>query len=355
MVSGFKKEVTYDAGVTPMNATTSFGLEDFPETALPQWDDTVADNATLVSHTELANHQEIVQQSVRFPFQEDRAKPNTLAFLLGMVMGNAIEVVQDGTFTAYRHKFVPSGSLALPSVEVQDQRDNGAQYAYTGMLVNNVTLQGNGPFWQIQAEMIGSGSRNAAADPMIGPIQENWLLWGDANIFLVDTGGTPTTPGTPITVPTTPLQGTMNLTGGQDISSILHVVNFTWNNQLQAPLGYRPGKHKLRQKFYPSRRTAQIEIEFDIDSTQDATQLAWYLNQKQLALEVQVNSLHLIATGGIYNYGATILIPRVQLRAPTGNQRGEIETRRYIGTIMDDKTNPPVIVWVYTAQAAYLS
>src|SRR5438105_5410079 len=140
MVSGLTQEGTYGAGVGGFDSSKWFGLVDFPESAYEQWDDQTESNATLVSHHEMATHQEIVRQSVKFAYQEDRAKLNTLAWLLGMSLGAATEDVQDGSAIAYRHKFVPSLSTDLPSVVVQTKRDNGAQYAYHGILAGGVML-----------------------------------------------------------------------------------------------------------------------------------------------------------------------------------------------------------------------
>src|SRR5262245_8093623 len=213
MVSGYTKEATYGAGVGAMTSSNSFGLEDFPNSALPQWDDMVAANNELVSHTELATHQEIVRQSVRFAYQEDRLKVNTFAWLMGQVLGAPSATREGALINAYRHHFVPTSSTTLPSVVIQDKHDNGAQYSYHGILAESVVLTGNSAFWQIRADLVGDGSRLTATDAIVAPVPERWLLWGHAHMYIEVTNGTPDTPGTPITIPAVPVQGASNLTG----------------------------------------------------------------------------------------------------------------------------------------------
>jgi hypothetical protein len=316
--------------------------------AYEEWDDTVQANADVITGKEFATHQELVRQSMRFTYTEPRTKPNTIAGLVAMALGT-VTSTQDGALAAYRHKITTAGSTSLPSIACQTLRDGGVQRLYTGIKSDGFQINENGPYFQLQSTLIGSGTRTVAADAFPAFISENWLRWGDATIYLKDTAGTP------ITIPAAPSQTVANL-GGSEVNFSTRVLtwNLQWQNNLAAEMGYRASTGMVRQNFHSTRRTATIAIKFEVDSASEATDLNYYLNQTQLAIELRINSGVVIAATGAMFYGATFIIPRVQLTAMPRSQTSEFENLEFQGIIMDDLVNSALVCFVYNNRVAYL-
>lgn len=350
MASLFDKEASYNAGPGGWTTTSACSLTDYTDSAAyEEWDDTVQGNNDIITGYEFTTHQELVRQSMRFTYTEPRTKPNTLAGLMGLSLGT-VATVQDGALTAYRHKLTPAGSTALPSIGVQTLRDGGVQRKYHGVKGDGFQLTENGPYFQFQSTLIGSGSRVTAADAFPAFVAEDWIRWGDATIFLKDTAGTP------ITIPAAPSQTAANL-GGSEVNFSTRVLtwNLQWQNNLAPDMGYRPSTGAVRGNFHSTRRQGTIGIKFEVDSASEATDLDYYLNQTQLAIEMRVSSGVLIAATGAFFYGFTIIIPRVQLTSMPRSQTSEFENLEFQGIIMDDQTNPALNVWVYNAKPTYLA
>lgn len=355
MLSLGDAEATYDAGITSWAAPFACSMIEYPDTTAHEvYDDMVQANSDMVTHYEFSTHQEIVRQSVRIAYEEPRLKVNTFAGLLALTLGVPV-TTQDGVLTAYRHKLIPASSTGLPSIAAQVKRDGGSQYKYTGIHADGFVLSNEGAFWKGASNLIGSGTRVAAADAFPAFIPEKWLLWGNGYLWIYDTGGTPAVPGTPISIPATPVQQATNLPGGVvELGTRTRGFTLNWNNNLEADLGYKMGGGRVRKLFYPSRRTATVSIQFEIDSATEATEIAYYLSQKQMAIELQINAGELIAVGGAFKYGVTILLPRVQFMAPTFSQTGQLENVAFEAVVMDDTVNPACIVFAYNNVAAYL-
>jgi hypothetical protein len=303
----------------------------------------------VVSGYEFVNQQEIARQSMRLQYTEPRVKPNTLAGLMALVLGNVAASDQDSTNDAYRHRIVPASSISLPSIGAQVLRENGTQWKYAGIKGETFTLANNGPYFRFQANMIGSGKRETASDAFTAAIDESWLRWGDAKIYLKNTSGTP------ITLDTTPTQGSANL-GGSEVNFSTRVLDLsiTFTNNLQPEMGYRASTGLLRTNFHPSRRVASLSMKFEVDSSTEATELNYYLNQAQLAFELQVSSGVAIDSGAYY-YGFSIVIPRLQLTAIPRSATQELENLEFAGQVHDDGTNPTLCAFVYDGQATYLA
>ena len=355
MLSLGDQEASYDAGISSWAAPFAHSLMEYPDSsAHEQYDDMVQPNNDLVTHYEFSTHQEIVRQSVRIAYEEPRLKVNTFAGLLALTLGVPV-TTQDGVLTAYRHKLIPASSTGLPSIAAQVKRDGGSQYKYTGIHADGFVLSNNGAYWQGASTLVGSGTRVVAADAFPAFFDENWLLWGDGYLWILDTGGTPAVPGTPITIPATPVQLATNLGGGAvELGTRTRGFTLNWNNNLEADLGYKMGGGRVRKQFYPTRRTATVTIQFEIDSATEATEIAYYLSQKQMAMELQISAGNLIAAGGAFRYGLTIILPRVQFMAPTFSQAGQLENISFEANVMDDKSNPACIAYAYNSVAAYL-
>jgi hypothetical protein len=319
------------------------------ESGAEVWDDMIQGDTDVVTGHEFRSQQELVRQGMRLTYTEPRVKPNTLAGLMSLCMGS-VTSTQDGVLTAYRHKITPATSVSLPSIGAQTLRENGVQRKYHGVKGEQFTLSHNGAYLQFVCQMIGSGHRATAADAFPATVTENWQRWGNASIYIKDTGGTP------IDTSTAPVQGSPNL-GGSETNLSTRVIDFTWNwlNNLQADQGYRASTGLQRTNFHPLRRTSNLTIKFEADSADEATDLNLYLNQTKIAIELHVNTGTLIAGGGVFFYGFIVILPRVQLTSIPRSQTAELENLDFVGEVLDDGTNPAAVVYVYNAKAAYLA
>ena len=129
MLSLFKKEATFNAGVT-MSAPNACSMKGFEGEVT--YDDKVVNNKDEVTGTEHGTDQELIAQGVKFSYKEKNAKPNSLAGIAALVMGN-VASTQDGVLAAYKHKIIPVAvGTALPSIQVEE-KFGGIQRAYNGM------------------------------------------------------------------------------------------------------------------------------------------------------------------------------------------------------------------------------
>jgi hypothetical protein len=351
MMSVGDAEATYGAGPALWTFPATSSFTQYDEASIQQWDDMIADDADLITGFEGITQQEIARQSVRFTYTETRTKPHTLASMLGLTLGTIVGT-QDGALAAYRQKATPGSSLALPSIGVQALHDGGVQYKYTGVKADSCELSMTQaePYLRSSTVLIGSGSRVIAADAFPVSVTENWLRMGNAKLYLKDTAGTP------ITIPPTPSQTVANLGGSEvDISSRVLGWTLRWQNNLVPDFGYRPGGGDVRTSLHPTRRSATISIRLQVDSTDEATYLAYYTAQNRLALELNLKMTTLLAVGGAMFPGLIVLIPRVQFRPFTRAQTNQLEDLQLEATVFDDKTNPMMAAFIYGTQAVYLA
>jgi len=122
MLSLFKKEAAYDAGVTMSNANAC-SMKGFEATI--DWDDKVQDDKDAITGQEFGTDQEFITQAVKLSYKEPRAKPNSLIGLAALALGD-ITSTQDGAYTAYKHKINPLHQAApLPQSRL---RKNSAEF-----------------------------------------------------------------------------------------------------------------------------------------------------------------------------------------------------------------------------------
>lgn len=366
----FTRESVYGGGVG-LFATNTCRMLDYDD-ASPhvEWDDTVVGNTDVLTGFEFPTHQEIARQSMTMTYTEPRTKPNTVAGLLGMAMGAIPTTVTYNFGTARRHKLLLGGATALPSISVRvlhDQAQAERQpdgtyistvYRYDGVKVSTLTLSNNGPYWQLQATLMGSGRRvpiSAGAGTIVA-VDEHWLRWGDTRFWL-----RPLTSGK-IAVPGSPTQGAHNLTGGAttgvvNISSWVRACSLTINNNLSAEEGYRAGSGVHRRQLQGTRREITAELTFDVDSTYEVRALDNYLKQYNMAFEIDVTSTEPIVVGHQVYYGFQVILPAIRLARLTRGQQDQLENLTYRATAFEDPTgvNNTMYAWVYNKQSRYLT
>jgi hypothetical protein len=350
MLGFYEREPVYNEGPDDW-ATAACSMLDYDDASgLEQWDDTHQTNQDVISGHEFITFSEIPRQSMRVTYTEPRVKPNTMAGLLALTLGN-IATTQDGATTAFRHYITPANAVSLPSIGVQTKRDSGVQRMYTGVKADSFTLSENGPYFQAQCALIGSGSRTEATEVFPAQFFENWMRWGDAHIYVKDNAGVP------FVMPPAPSQTTGNLgTGAVDFSTRVLTWQLTWTNNLQADQGYRASTGVLRHNFHPLRRRGTLNIRFETDTATEAQELNYYLQQTDLAFELNINSGKVIGTpAGIYTFGAIFIVPRVRLTAIPRSTTNDLENIEYQGEFYDDLTNPVMAAWVYNDKPTYLA
>lgn len=343
MLSLFKKEASYNSAVTinSTNFCSMHGYADFD----PDWADTLVDDADEVKGSEFINTQEIIEQGLKWNYEEPKARPNSIAGLVGAALGNIV-TTQDGALTAYRHKITPvSVGTALPSFNAVAKK-GGLQYLYTGNKINTITLsaEAGGPL-KLSAEIIGSGSRTTNASSFVSTISEPRLFARDAKIWREAAPN--------ISIDATLTQGTENISSGTPASIGPRVKSWSWkfSNNLEEQRGHGGGG-VLADLDY-TRRSIELSLTLLVN---DSTEIDYYLNQTGLALEIDCKTNQLIAAGGTLYYGVHIIVPRFQLKKaplPKGGV-GDTITQDFDCTIINDGTNPISIVEVYTAKSGYL-
>lgn len=350
MLSAGDKEATYDAGPAAWTLGAAFQLFEFGD-AFVAWDDVLRTDRDTIHGSQFATTSEIVRQDVRLAYSEPRVRPTHLAALAALALGNPAAAVQDAALTAYRHKLIPVGAaVALPSVGLQEKA-SGEQMLYTGIKADTFRLARNGDFWQIEAGLIGSGSRAASATAFPAKLTSQLpLRWQDTYCWLET--------GTDISIDAAPTQGLENISSGTPDALRTRLVDaeFSWRNDLQADDGYAPGGAGTRVRLdHGPGRGGSIRLELLVDEATLAAERAYYTGQADCAVELEVKSSTVIAATGAYTWGFDLFLPLTRLTPIGRGVREGVNTLILQGECMDDETNPVVLLYVYDNQAAYLA
>jgi hypothetical protein len=349
MLSLFQREATYGAEAFWSNDFACTMADYDAQAAHEEWDDAVDDDEAQLHGEEYPTVQVITRQSVRWDYHEPRTKPNTLAGLMGLALGD-IETDQEGILLAWRHRLRPATSVELPSIGAQTRHAGGLQYVYTGVKSDGFTLEANGAYLGFRSPLVGSGFREASAiSAFADEVPEDWLRWGDAKLYLLDTNGAA------LTLPEDPAQGETNL-GDEavDLSVRIRQWRLVHDNRLADEAGYRPSTGLYRGAFHPVRRRTLLSIELDCLSDTEELLLGHYLTQSRLACELNLDS-GIAIDGGEYRYGLVLIVPRLRFRRVTRQERDEFDTLTLEGRVHADGTNPVLQAWVFNAQPTYLA
>jgi hypothetical protein len=157
-----------------------------------------------------------------------------------------------------------------------------------------------------------------------------------------------------MTVVGTPTQGTEDISSAtpDPLSARFKSFEFGWDNKAEGQPG--AGGAGYFQDVVYGRRVATLKVTLQFA---DAAEIAYFTAQDVCALEFDFKAAGLIATLGSMYYGAQLVIPRAKIKAypqPKGGVN-DVLTQEFDFEIFNDGTNPPVIMDVYTAQAAYLA
>lgn len=344
MMSLFKKETTYDAGVT-MSAANACGMSGF--LLDPKWPDEIKNDKGSVTNYEFGNTQEITNNRVELTYTEPECKPNTLAGL-GMLALGAITSTQDEALASYRHKITPvAHGMALPSMQAEHLK-GGLQYAYKGVKCNTLKLSGEaGGYAQLEATLIGSGTRATSATAMAAKISESWMKLSNCKVWM-ETGAN-------ISLDATLTQALENISNAtpDTLHTRFKSFEWMWNNNLKPQDGFGGGGVYIDCDYVRRMQDLKFTLLFN-----DTTELDYFTNQNPCAIEFDLKGAIVAAGAGTdYYYGMHLIIPRFHLREaplPVGGVDDEL-TCDFICECEEDGTNAAVILEVYSAQAAYLA
>ena len=341
-MSLFESEDPYNNGVT-MTADKACSMKRYEFT--PEYPDVLDSDKEEHTGTEHGTDQEIIESRFKAVYSEAKVKPNTLAGLLALVLGD-ITSTQDAALEAYAHKIVPvTVGTALPSIQLEHKR-GGIQRAYTGVRGESIKIAGTaGEFISCEVELMGSGSRATSATAFPAAISESIIPANLASAWL-ESGGD-------ISINAALVQATQDISGGTpvDIKARMQNFEFMFKNNLGEIPGLG-GAGILQDSDY-SRRTMELKAQLLFN---DITELDHYFNQDALAIEIDAKGAIVVATS-VYFFGFHLLIPRFKLKVAPLPQGGvgdnlliDLE-----GDIQDDGTNDAVITEVYNGQAAYMA
>lgn len=337
MLSLFKKEATYDAGVTmsDVNACTFTGFK-----GKVDWPDSVAADDDTISGYEFGTSQEILEQNVGLTISQERSHPNFVIGLAALTLG-AISSAKDGANDAYTHTITPSASNASnPSIQ-GEVLCGAVQFAYKGLKADNLKISGDkGSYLKTECKMTGSGTRATSATAFAAAISEGWLKFRDSKIWIES--------GANISIDTTPAQGAENISSGTPtaLTSRIQSFEFNWDNANE--------KQFQSQDIQPGRRKAGLKISVYFN---DITEMNYYINQTNLAVELNLTSSTKIDADGALYYGIIIQVPRCRLKSvpmPDAGATGPLTVDLDL-TILDDTVNDAVQITGFNAVAAYLA
>jgi hypothetical protein len=348
MFTLYRREASYGTLVSAWD-TAGCSMRDFEgDSAHEEWADLVQDDAELAHGEEYPTTQEIVRQGLSWTYVEPRVKANTLAGLLGLALGSVF-TLRDGSSGAYRHRLEPLPSGELVSMNGLTAHAGGLAYRYLGLKADGFTLKNDGAYLHLEVPLIGSGSRATTNDSFAAVVSEPWLRWGDCHVYLK-------LATTPLVYPSPLLQGASNLGGGTyDLSLRLRSLSLGHGHHLAQDSGYRAGSGAVRGQLEPTRRDTQISLTFDVDTAREADELAYYLDQQTLAIELNCAHGALIDAGdSTWTYGCILILPCVKVRTLPRGQQDELDTLTLEGVVHSDGVNFPLTAWVYNGVSDYL-
>ncbi|HDZ61862.1 MAG TPA: hypothetical protein ENH40_01795 [Nitrospirae bacterium] len=341
MMSFFLKEASYDAGVSMVDANAC-GMKGF-EVGV-EWDDEVVSDKDAVTGSEHGTDQEINTQSVKINYKEPRARPNTVAGLAALVMGDITSTLD--VAGAYAHKIIPVAiGTAIPSIQAEHKK-GGVQYTYKGVKGESIKLAGEaGGYVSVESPLIGSGTRATSATAFAAKITESWMKISNCKFWLES--------GADIDISAALAQNAEDISSvsPEDLKVRFKSFEWTFSNNPEKQIGC--GGAGVAQDIDYGRRSVEFKFSLLFNGT---SELDNFLNQDVVALELDLKG-GLIPGGGTSYYGLQLIIPRVKFKSaplPQGGV-GDILTQEIECDTQDNGTDAISILEVYTAQAAYLS
>lgn len=353
IVSAFTKETTY--GILVAVAGAGYTELDDHEIVIPSGaDDSYTTNKEEVNGSEIATTSEITEKRVSFSYSKPRTFPLDMALFGGLHFGS-LASTKDGAFTGYQHYISPIAvGTNIPSMSgiVVDEGDT-RQYLGLKSGAFKLTME-EGGHWQLESDLVGSGGRDDNADSLAGitRVSELTMKARDTKVYIK----TSPNPASDIIAPANFDQDTDNISAAQNLVSIGdRVKSISIENTNEMNLIAGAGGAGVLQDAWYGRRQYNISIVLRYN---DQTELDYYNNLTDLALEINCNSGTLIDAAGAFDYGFIYRVPlcRVRVYPTTDGGAGDPEqTINLEFEVMDDGTNKFADMAVYNAIAAFLA
>ncbi len=346
MLRLFSREATYNAGggMSSAEACELSGLTGQPR----KMSDELLDDGGDQTGVEQPTHQEILVQGLEWKYQAPKARPNELAGIAGLACGSIVST-QDGALAAYRHK-ITRGPFDGPILSTRMEQTVGTQCGFNGICCKKLTIKGEqkGPV-SLEADLIGSGHRAASAAAYAAKVAEGWLLTPKMKVWL-ETGATRQ-------IAATPTQNAQNISSGAaiDIKDLIESFTFEYDTGMELVYGFGGDLVAAYPRYGADGRKASLS--FTLKHRGVDTQLDYFRNQTKLAIEFDLTSGTLIAAGGTFYYGMSLIIPSFQIKpVDQDGARGNYVTQKIEATILEDGFNAePFYLYVYNTKAAYLA
>lgn len=343
-MSLFKKEATFDAGVT-WNSTNACSMRSFIGDPA-KFVSPVIDDSNETTGNDWPTQQQILRNALALEYNEPKAKPNSVFGIAALAMGQVVSSTQDAAFTAYRNRttpIAPGGSI--PSIQVEEKYGT-VQNKYTGVKCDSFKIIGKSDgLIGLEAKLIGASIQTGVADAFPSIISESWLLTSNMRVWMES--------GANIVIAASPTQQAQNISSGTptDLKSIFKGFEFEYMNNLYQEYGY--GSAALVD-VDPTRR--KVKLKFSI-WFQDLTQITNFLAQTALAIEFEAAGAVIAGGGGVFKYGMQLVVPKFQITnapTPTGGVN-EGYTQEIECTVLDNGTDPICVLDVYNAKTGYLA
>ncbi|MDF1537143.1 MAG: phage tail tube protein [bacterium] len=342
MMSLYTKELTYDAGVT-MNDTNACSMKGY--TVEEDWPDEVQSDREEITGSEFATVQEIITKGFSTPVGIPKARPNDIIGLMALAMGGGVTSTQDGVTGAYTHKVALAGiEAAMPSIQSEIKK-GGIQYGYKGVMCNSIKLACDaGQPVSVEVELIGSGTRATSATAFASKITESWVKASQALAWLES--------GTDISISASLVQGAEDISSATpaDLKARIKRFEFSLNNNMEGDFGYGSEVFQVLDKGIR-------ELGLMVDLTfADATEMNHFLNQDNLALELDFKGAQVPTASTLY-YGFQLVVPRCRLQKVPLPKGGPMDalTQSLEVEFLDDGTNQVFLFEGYNAKSQYLA
>ena len=342
MISDYKKEAAYDAGVT-MNSTNACSRRGYDLSV--DWADKIVNDESEVTGTEHGTDQDIVSQGVKLTYKEPKARPNSVNAAFARAFGN-ITATQDGAFAAWKQKIIPiTVGSSLPTAHAEHKK-GGLQYKYTGLMTESLEVSGKeGDYISLTEILMGSGTRSTSATAFPAYITESWMKLANTKAWMES--------GASISLRATLTQGGQDISSGSGTSLDVRMKDFAfkWNNNPEGQGGF--GGAGVFTAMEYKRRKGDLSATLIFN---DAAELGLYTAQTAVALEIDCKGA-LIAAGGSMYYGFQLVFPRLKFsKAPLPDGGiGDALSCKFNFDLQEDGTNPVVVFEGYSAKTGYMS
>lgn len=345
MLALYKREAAYDAGVAMSNANAC-ELSGFASDPLAFPDELLSDEEDLTG-AEQATEQTSHIQKVAFGYAEPKARPNSIAGFATLACG-AIASTQDAALVAYRHK-ITRAAFDAAILSTRAEAKAGAQWGVNGVVCKKFSLKGEqaAPV-ALEAELLGSGTRATSAAAFAAKKVEGWLTTPKMKVWLES--------GAARSIDAAPVQGAENISSGvpRDLKDAIESFTFEYDNGMELVYGFGGNGVALYPRYGGGGRKASLSFTLRY---RDDTDLDYFRNQTKLAIEFDLTSATLIAAGGAFFFGLSLIVPSFQVKTwGKKGKRGDYFTQDIETTILEDGFNAdPFILYVYNAQPTYLA